>query len=358
MIMLTPKRWMGSFSARKLREKLNATASIDLLLDLTEADVFDRRPTDVNPMLVMISNRPMGSPVIGSVQRHYSAKEGRALSGWFNGTHRRLDAPTVDVRRFDRWEFDRVRRWRFEAPNRAIMRLHAENSRIRYLEKTSVTVGIHTGLDQAFLVGPESTIEPDRLLPMAMTSDIKTGTLVYSGTQLVNTWRDAEQLVDLADYPHLAEHLEGFQEQLAARKRDRSTAGWYRTGENPHVGPAGRPKLLLPRLCSRLWPIHDSVGLYPHCNFLYITSGLLDLESLGGLLISRLVDRLMHDHCEVGRGGTIRLSVETLLCLPIPAPETIAPEDSALLAEAFRASDVPLATEVAERLYGIKPDEY
>lgn len=358
MIMLTPKRWMGSFSARKLREKLNTSSSVDLLLDLTEAEVFDRRPTDVNPMLVMVSNRTMGSPVVGSVKRYYSAKEARVLSAWFNGTYRRLDASTVDVRRLDTWEYGRVRRWRFEAPNRAIMRLHSANTRIRYLEKTMITVGIHSGLDQAFLVGPESTIEPDRLLPMVMTSDVKTGKLLYSGTQLVNTWRDTDQLVDLADYPRMAEHLEDFREQLAARKRDRAIAGWYRTGENPHVGPAGRPKLLLPRLCSRLWPIHDSVGLYPHCNFLYITSGLLDLEALGGILISRLVDRLMHDHCEVGRGGTIRLSVETISCLPIPAPETISPEDSALLVKAFRAGDVSLATEVVERLYGIKHDEY
>ncbi|HZI74080.1 MAG TPA: hypothetical protein VFD73_08685 [Gemmatimonadales bacterium] len=93
-------------------------------------------------------------------------------------------------------------------------------------------------------------------------------------------------------------------------------------------------------------------GYYPHHNLYYVLSDGWDLEVLGGLLLSEVVERQIAAYCVKIQGGTLRFQAQYLRRVRCPRPDAIAAGVQAL-AQAFRARDHVAATNAAFWVYGM-----
>jgi hypothetical protein len=114
------------------------------------------------------------------------------------------------------------------------------------LTGTKIGIGVATGADKVFISASKPNIEPDRILPLALASDLKDGRVRWSGHCMADPW-NAKGLVDLADYPLLSQHLKPHQELLSNRhtaKKDRAE-NWYKTIDRVNLGLFKKHKLYI-----------------------------------------------------------------------------------------------------------------
>jgi hypothetical protein len=112
-----------------------------------------------------------------------------------------------------------------------------------------------------------------------------------------------------------------------------------------------RPKLLFPDMKAASHPVLEPGGHYPHHNLYWVTSGVWDLEVLGGLLLSKIAEAFVGAFGVRMRGGTLRFQAQYLRLIRVPAPATVKPDVADGLRDAFRRRDVDAATEVALAAY-------
>ncbi len=215
-------------------------------------------------------------------------------------------------------------------------------------------IGVATGRDDVYITEDPNLVEADRLLPLAMASDTRSGELAWSGHYLVNPWLPDGRLAFLGDYPKLAAYLE--QHRSALTKRNiarRSAKDWYRTIDRVNHALASRTKLYFPDMKATSNPTLDRGRTYPHHNLYWLTSDLWDLEVLGGLLLSRVAQLFIEAYCVRMRGGTLRFQAQYLRHIRVPDPSSLDPVLCGSLVEAFRSRDADRATKAATEAYGV-----
>ena len=222
------------------------------------------------------------------------------------------------------------------------------------LTGTKVGIGVATGADRVFITKDPGVVEPDRVLPLAMTADTRQGALQWGGHYLVDPWKKSGGLVDLADYPRLRSYLQGRRQELEGRNiAKRNTRDWYRTIDRVHHELTTRPKLYFPDMKLTSNPVLDHGETYPHHNLYYLTSDVWDLEVLGGLLLSRVAQLFVEAYCVKMRGGTLRFQAQYLRRIRLPQPDTLPEALCERLRQAFRTRDADAATDAAGEAYGI-----
>ena len=186
-----------------------------------------------------------------------------------------------------------------------------------------------------------------------MTRDTTTGEAKWSGTHLVNPWREG-RLVNLDEFPRLATYLESRSSDVRGRHVARKNPGsWYRTIDRVEPGLQDREKLVIPELKAFIQPVLDRGELYPHHGLYFITSDEWDLEVLGGLLLSDIAELFVATYCVKMRGGCYRFQAQYLRRIRVPDIGSVGKRDQAQLRQAFEARDRASASAVARRLYGI-----
>ena len=55
-------------------------------------------------------------------------------------------------------------------------------------QQTRVGIGVATGADKVFITKDTAVAEEDRLIPLVMTRDIRSGSVDWGGTYLINPW--------------------------------------------------------------------------------------------------------------------------------------------------------------------------
>ena len=219
---------------------------------------------------------------------------------------------------------------------------------------TKIGIGVATGADRVFVIKDPGLVEPDRLVPLAMTADTRQGVLQWSGHYLVDPWKTGGGLVDLAAYPRLRAYLHDRKEELQGRNIARRLPGdWYRTIDRVHHHLTGQPKLYFPDMKLTSNPVLDTGQTYPHHNLYYLTSQTWDLEVLGGLLLSRVAQLFIQAYCVKMRGGTLRFQAQYLRRIRVPDPASLPEDVQERLRRAFRSRDAAAATHVAIEAYGI-----
>jgi hypothetical protein len=219
---------------------------------------------------------------------------------------------------------------------------------------TKIGIGVATGADQVFVTTDPALVEPDRLLPLAMTADTRQGTLRWSGHYLVDPWAKRGSLVDLDAYPRLRAYLCSHQEKLLGRHITRQRPReWYRTIDPVNHRLTDQPKLYFPDMKLTSNPVLDRGETYPHHNLYYLTSKAWDLEVLGGLLFSRVAQLFIEAYCVRMRGGTLRFQAQYLRRIRVPDPDSLPEQVCDELRQAFRARNRNAATAAAIKAYGI-----
>jgi adenine-specific DNA-methyltransferase len=351
-------RWMRNQYGAKLRAMVAQQFSLDAAVIMHDVDAFDE-VVSAYPAITVLRNAPQGPSIVADTTRDFDEGSAAALVSWCQSERRdSLAAGGVVAAQLPGW-FGASESWPAGSPARLAL-LEDLNERFHPLEDeatgTRVGIGVATGADRLFVAEPGRTpnVERDRLLPLAMSKDTVTGTFAWSGHHLVNPWTDGGELVDLADYPRLADYFETHGEKLRARNvAGRQPHRWYRTIDKVEHSLVAREKLLFPDMKMTSHPVLERGDTYPHHGLYFIVSEKWDLRVLGGLLLSKVAEFFVDTYAVKMRGGTLRFQAQYLRRIRVPRPEDISNADAQKLAEAFDRRDVVAATDVALRVYGV-----
>jgi hypothetical protein len=221
-----------------------------------------------------------------------------------------------------------------------------------------VGIGVATGADKVFIDQFDLLdVEADRKLPLVTTRDIEDGTVEWRGLGVLNPFRDNGFLVDLAEYPKLANYLE--QHADIIRKRNcaqRNRTGWYRTIDRIYPDLPHRPKLLIPDIKGDAHIVYEEGRYYPHHNLYHITSDSWDLQALQAVLRSGIAKLFVSTYSTRMRGGYLRFQAQYLRRIRLPRwPDVPLSVREALLTVDKMDSDA--CNQVVYELYRLTPEE-
>ncbi|MCY4136009.1 MAG: N-6 DNA methylase [bacterium] len=354
-------RWMRNQYGAHLRKLVSSRYAVDSVLVMHDVDAFEEE-VSAYPAITMLRNGVQGPVQVVDANDSFDQAEASLMLEWLRNPRQAFSASRgFEAGELTSW-FKGPDLWPAGSPQTLELLANLEN-RFAPLEDsrtgTRVGIGVATGCDEVYIRAEADGVETDRLLPLLTAGDIATGRPEWSGKYLINPWGE-DGLVDLHDYPGLANHYGRHSKTLrsrhVARKRPRS---WYRTIDRIDPELIDRPKLLLPDIKALSHPVLDTGGFYPHHNLYYVVSDAWDLEVLGGLLLSDIANLFVGAYCVKMRGGTYRFQAQYLRKIRVPAPDSISPGLKERLRSAFSGRDRRAATEAAAEAYGmtISPDQ-
>lgn len=353
LAVICADRWMRNRYGTALRARVEDRFAMDACLRMHHVNSFEDKVA-AYPAITVIRNGDQGPALVCDAHQGFDAKAGRRLlTGWSRGPGPVASDPAFEMSWTSGW-FSGTGSWPDAYPAR-VGALTELESRLPTLEETGATVavGVATGADDIFVTARAARTEPGRLLKTVSAKETATGTVQWAGRYLVNPW-DEDGLVPLAAHPGMAAYLRRHAPRLKARHvAGRNPDTWWRTIDRVEPATATRPKLLVPDLKNRIFPVYDVGEYYPGHSLYYITSDTWDLEVLGGLLLSDLATMFVEAYSVRMSNGYLRVSAQYLRRVRVPRPDEL---DEALrdrLRQVFRSRDVDAANTVARTAYGI-----
>lgn len=351
-------RWMLNQYGTKLRGLITAAYSVESVVELHHADAFDQE-VSAYPAITVIRREAQGRAVVARAGKSANPAVSREVAEIMTAS-RSAESELIQVDGFqiaavEQW-FQGEQPWPCYSPERLQL--------LRYLESnfypvdsratgTKSGIGVASGADKIFLTKDAELVEPDRLLPMTMAKDIRSGAVNWSGHYLVNPWT-ANGLVNLENYPRLQSYFSEHEELLRNRHiGKKNAAAWYRTIDKVDPTLLAASKLYIADIKERLIPVLDNGETYPHHNLYYVRSIGWDIEVLGGLLMSDIAQFFIECYAVRMRGGYLRFQAQYLRRIRLPRPMDVSPEQSDELRTAFQTRDIERATATALPLYGI-----
>ena len=346
-------RWMLNDYGSALREFITTEGyNVRHIIEAHDVQAFESE-VSAYPAVTIIAREEQG-PVIVSKALPGIETENRARLA--KSVQRASSNAALRSARFDDW-FHGNEPWPCSSPEALKLLKHLEATCFPLECKTTGTkigIGVATGADKVFISPKKPDIEPDRILPLALASDLKDGKVQWSGHCMANPW-NAKGLVDLAEYPRLKQHLKPHHELLSARhtaKKDRA-GNWHKTIDRVNLALVKKHKLYIADIKDRLLPALDTGKTYPQHNLYWITSDTWDLKVLGALLMSAVGEFFIHCYGVRMRGGYLRFQAQYLRRIRVPDPKSISPKLADTLRKAFDTQDFDLATKAALKAYQI-----
>lgn len=283
-------RWTLNRYGAPLRNMIACEYGVRVYVDLHQTSPFESNVIAYPSIFVFERTRP--ERVVFAKLREGSIDECAALAEAVDYENLVSTHAGLELFQYERW-FEGDEPWVLGSPEQLAV-LRELESRFPALEAdgmTRVGIGVATGADEVFIVTKEMVheIEPDRLVPLVMRSDIHEGRIDWSGHYVINTFRANEGVVDLADYPKLAAYFA--KHDAVVRRRhiaQRSNDVWFRTIDRVYSQLVHSPKLLIPDIAGSNGVAYDAGQYHPHHNLYFVTSDSWNLEVLGGLLSSKI----------------------------------------------------------------------
>ena len=210
---------------------------------------------------------------------------------------------------------------------------------------TEIGIGVASGAGDIYINAQRSTsIEPNCLLPLVASEDIRNGRISWDERYLLNPYDDDDdrQMRDLARYPLAAAYLDSHAPKLKARYCARKhPRDWYRTLDRVKYALLKSPKILIPDIqLGGNVALDESGAYYPHHNVYWITSKKWNLKALCALLRSSFVTSQIRNVSVQMRGGSIRYQAQNLRNVHIPAWSSLCESDVEKLVNAYESNDV------------------
>lgn len=352
-------RWMRNAYGKHLRGLVVSGYAVETVWQMHDVDAFEAE-VSAYPAITVLANTRQGRATVIDTSSEFGKASALEAKSFVHGSGDEGAGQGWEGARLPSW-FETADFWPAGSPHmiKLLERLQDDFPTLESDGVTKISIGVATGADKAYIVAKDSDIdvEPDRLTPIVMADDIRSGQLKTPTQVLLNPWDDRGKLIDLEAYPRFAATLgahEAVKKRFVAKKYPTT---WHRTIDKVYPGLADRPKLLLQDMKAQITPVLEPGGYYPHHNLYYVTSTSWDMEVLGGLLLSKIAEAFVSAYGVKMRGGTLRFQSQYLRKITVPRPETI-PEDVAQrLREAFRIGDRVAATRAAEEAYGLAPGE-
>jgi hypothetical protein len=350
-------RWMHNQYGTDLRRLVSSSYSVEAVVSMHDVDAFEE-PVSAYPAITVIRRSEQSTAVVANASKTFGAKNSPALTKWVGSKRKSVSTKAVTGVRLAEW-FDSKLSW--PSGNPANLELVADiERRLPPLQNaatgTRVGIGVASGADAVYLTADTKLVEPDRLLPLLMTRDTTSGEAEWSGTHLVNPWKDG-RLVNLDEYPRLDAYLGSHSADVRKRHvAQKSPINWYRTIDRVEPGLLASHKLVIPDLKAFIQPVLDRGNTYPHHGLYFITSDSWDLEVLGGLLLSDIAELFVATYCVKMRGGCYRFQAQYLRRIRVPELASVSKRDRDQLRRAFKTRDRKRASVIARRLYGLDRD--
>jgi hypothetical protein len=345
-------RWMLNDYGSGLREFITTQGyNVRSVIEAHDVAAFESE-VSAYPAVTVIAREPQGPVIVAKARPGIETADRAAVLDLIS--HAR-SGPALRVARFADW-FHAGEPWPCSSPEALQLLKHLEATCLPLENKTTGTkigIGVATGADRVFITSQKPDIEHDRLLPLALASDLQGGRVHWSGHYLVNPWNE-QGLVNLADYPRLAAYLGPHRGLLCDRHtaKDRPTH-WHKTIDRVTLSRASQEKLYIADIKDRLLPALDTGETYPQHNLYWITSEAWDLRVLGALLMSAVGEFFIHCYGVRMRGGFLRFQAQYLRRIRVPDPASLNPELTQQLRDAFDRQDTAAATRAALQAYGI-----
>ncbi|MEU8158845.1 Eco57I restriction-modification methylase domain-containing protein [Micromonospora parva] len=349
-------RWMRNQYGRGLRSKIvGGGFAMDACLVMHDTPVFETQ-VSAYPAITVLRRGEQGCVATGDATGLFDRHAAERFASWAStSTAGIIDEPSTQASWLPRWHSSSDS-WPDGSPA-TLTWLEELADRFPLLEDketgTRIGIGVATGADAVYVTRDAGAVEPERMLPLAMSADVKSGQYEWTGHYLVNPW-DENGLVDLDDWPELRAYLTRHSGAVRGRAIARKNTGsWHRTIDRVTMSLARRPKLLLEDMKARPNPVLEPGSYYPHHNLYYLISDTWDLEVLGGLLLSDVMERQISAYCVKMRGKTLRFQAQYLRRVRVPRPDALSSEVRQGLAAAFRARDRAAATQAALGAFSI-----
>lgn len=348
-------RWMRNSYGKHLRGLVVSNYAVETVWQMHDVDAFESE-VSAYPAITVLAKTDQGTATVVDTTANFNGSSANRVLDFVNSPAEEGSGKGWEAARLPSW-FETDDFWPAGPPRtiKVLERLQEDFPTLEEDGTTRIGIGVATGADRAYIVGKDAEVdvEEDRLLPIVMADDIRSGRLTSPGKLLLNPWDEEGKLIDLASYPRFAEVLgshEAVRKRFVAKKNPEF---WYRTIDKVNPSLAIQPKLLLQDMKAQITPVFEPGGLYPHHNLYYIVSTSWDLEVLGGLLLSRIAEAFISAYGVKMRGGTLRFQAQYLRKIAVPRPEDLPRELADQLREAFRAGDRDAATQAAEKAYGL-----
>lgn len=351
-------RWMRAAYGSELREFVAEHASVEVVIEMHDAPTFEEEVSAYPAITILRRDQQRDVLVASADARSGSPSGGKDLARAVESLADKVGPAPRGFRaaRLNRW-YSGSAPWPWAEPEVLDVLQHVEST-CPPLEDlatgTRIGIGVATGADKIFITTDADVVERDRLLPLAMASDTRTGTVRWSGHYLIDPWLQNGHLVDLRQYPKLRAYYEQHRDALRHRNiAARSPRDWYRTIDRVNHSLLHREKVYFPDMKAEANPVLDRGETYPHHNLYFIVSDAWDLEVLGGLLLSKVAKMFVAAYCVRMRGGTLRFQAQYLRRIHVPDPAAIPAEVQSQLRAAFASRDYEAATDAAQAAYGI-----
>lgn len=352
---LSPDRWMKNLYGASLRELVSTRYHLKTCVDMAKCGVF-QSDVGVYPVVSVIENAKR------------DAKRSRntrfVACPWFE----EKVSLAAGVESGDRQEEREIRElriegrdpWLVDEPERvALVRRIRDRFPSMEWSGCRVGLGVATGADVVFVGDFESLdVEPDRKLQLAEPSDIANNTIEWQGRGLVNPFGPDGRLVELRNFPRLAERLERNRTILSNRYcAKKAPDNWYRTIDRIDPKLAATPKLFVPRIFTEPKAAVDEGRFYPQNSVFYILSQDWDLEALRTLFLSNVVLFFLWVGSMKIRGGSIILHAQDLRNIRLPLWKDVPNELKDKLLSVGTNGGRTVYDEAAFELYGLAARE-
>jgi len=222
-----------------------------------------------------------------------------------------------------------------------------------------IGIGVATGADKAFIGNYDTLdVEDERKLPLAVTKDIASGSVKWTGRGVVNPFEADGSLVDLEKYPRLKKYLNNRYKVIAGRHiAKRNPDRWYKTIDKIHVSLVAQEKLLIPDIKGEALIVRENGKLYPHHNLYYITSNEWDIGALQFVLNSGIAKLFVSLYSTQMRGGYLRFQAQYLRRIRVPLWSDIPTDLKERLIKAGEAQSNFDKLYLIQELYGFSDPE-
>jgi len=346
---ICPDRWIKNAYGKGLRRRIDRAFHLSAYVDMTGADAFEQ-DASAYPSIFLIDRKRAPSAKT-TVARRPELDE---LPSLVAPLHQQEEDDRVQV-------IPRVtdddQPWLLDHPEEVAI-LRAVEDRYPVIEDVGckVGIGVATGADDIF-VRQSLPVEDSRQLPVVKTADIQGGQLEWGGYHVLNPFDNNGDLVDLSDYPQLADYLEEHEERIRNRYVARKYPDrWYRTIDKIHAELLDTPKLLIPDIKGEAAVAYDPGELYPHHNVYYVIADDWDLQALQAVLRSTIAEFFVAIYSVWMRGNYLRFQAQYLRRIRVPRWKEASDAMRRRLRKAAQ-QDQSACDEVVFDLYGLSDRE-
>ena len=192
--------------------------------------------------------------------------------------------------------------WNFVNPEILNLKekIYENGIKIKDIKDIKIKLGILTGYNKAFIIDYETKklIEKEDfksneiIKPLIRGKDLKRNYIEWKGFYIIVSKYNFHN--ELKNYPAVLKHLQQYEIELKNKSQVKiNQHHWLELDNNPrdsYLNGFDNPKLIYPEIAPDLFTIYDENGYYLNNKCFMITSDSLNLNYLGAILSSKVVN--------------------------------------------------------------------